>query len=105
MNLLVSYLGMEAVFQFGDGTIGYSQGIVPGATANQVAVESVLWARSKGVDLFKGRASVVARSAKKCKLIMSALELSKHVEFNSESTDILDFKNEDTKTTHQYYLI
>ena len=69
-----------------------------GATANRVAMESVLWARSEGVDLFAEGASVIARAAKKCEPLRSALGLWKHVEFNYESTDTLDFLNDETGT-------
>ena len=72
MHLLVGYLGIEAVFQFGSGIIGHSQGIAAGATDNRVALESVLWARSDGVDLFADGASVIARAAKKCKPLIPA---------------------------------
>ena len=104
MHLLVGYLGIEAVFQFGGGTIGHSQGIAAGATANRVAMESVLWARSEGVDLFAEGASVIARAAKKCEPLRSALGLWKHVEFNYESTDTLDFLNDETFARLRYLL-
>merc|ERR1712217_576651 len=96
MRLLVGYLGVEALFQFGGGTIGHSQGIAAGATANRVAMESVLWARSEGVDLFAEGAGVLARAARKCLPLMTALGLWKHVDFSFESTDTLDYLGDDT---------
>ena len=97
MHQLVGYLGIECILQFGGGTIGHSQGVSAGATANRVALESVLWARSEGVDLFKEGANVLAKAARKCMPLMTALGLWKHVEFNYESTDTLDFASEDTE--------
>ena len=101
MHQLVGYLGIECILQFGGGTIGHSQGVSAGATANRVALESVLWARSEGVDLFKEGANVLAKAARKCTPLMTALGLWKHVEFNYESTDTLDFASEDTSEIHE----
>merc|ERR1711879_417553 len=96
MHQLVGYLGIECILQFGGGTIGHSQGVSAGATANRVALESVLWARSEGVDLFKEGSDVIARAAKTCRPLMTALGLWKHVEFSYESTDTLDYLGDDT---------
>ena len=78
------------------GTIGHSQGVSAGATANRVALESILWARSEGVNLFKEGASILARAAKKCLPLMTSLGLWKHVDFNYESTDTLDYLDDVT---------
>jgi ribulose-bisphosphate carboxylase large chain len=96
MHQLVHYLGIECILQFGGGTIGHSDGIQAGATANRVALESILMARSGGVDLWNEGASVLAEAAKTCPALMAALGLWKSVDFNYESTDTLDFGLDDT---------
>ena len=63
IHQLVYYLGIECIMQFGGGTIGHAEGIAAGATANRVALESVLKTRSKGVDLWTQKASVIAAAA------------------------------------------
>ena len=97
MHQLLGYLGVECIFQFGGGTIGHADGVCAGATANRVALESLLWARSQGVDLFKEGARLLENTAKICEPLASALGLWKHVEFIYESTDSLDFTDEETE--------
>ena len=90
MHQLLGYLDVESVFQFGGGTIGHAEGVCAGATANRVALESLLWKRSQGANMFDEGAAILAKAAKSCRPPMSAISLWKHVEFNYESTDSLD---------------
>ena len=53
MHQLLTYLG-DVVLQFGGGTIGHPQGIRAGATANRVALESMVKARNEGRDILGG---------------------------------------------------
>ena len=48
MHQLINYLGVDCVLQFGGGTIGHPDGIQAGATANRVALESMLLAANEG---------------------------------------------------------
>ena len=91
MHQLVHYLGIECVLQFGGGTIGHSDGIQAGATANRVALEGIIMARSEGADIWTEGPQILAELAKTCKPLMAALGLWKHVEFSYEPTDTLDF--------------
>lgn len=50
MHQLLNYLGEDCVLQFGGGTIGHPDGIAAGATANRVAMESMLLAKYEGKD-------------------------------------------------------
>jgi ribulose-bisphosphate carboxylase large chain len=50
MHQLINYLGDDVVLQFGGGTIGHPDGIQAGATANRVALESMVLARNEGRD-------------------------------------------------------
>ena len=43
-----TYLGEDAVLQFGGGTIGHPMGIQAGAMANRVALEAMVQARNEG---------------------------------------------------------
>merc|ERR1712056_110341 len=96
MHQLVHYLGVECILQFGGGTIGHADGVAAGATANRVALESIMRARSQGVDLWSEGSRVLADAAKGCKPLMTALGLWKHVNFVYESTDTLDFLSDGT---------
>src|SRR5512140_2691125 len=49
VHQLLHYLGEDVVLQFGGGTIGHPQGIQAGATANRVALEAMMQARSEGL--------------------------------------------------------
>jgi len=53
MHQLVNYLGDDVVLQFGGGTIGHPDGIQAGATANRVALESMLMHETKVVTTSK----------------------------------------------------
>ena len=98
MGKCISYLDIrvECIFHFSGGTTRHANGVSAGATANQVALESLLWSRSQGVNMFKEKASLLAKAAKSFKPLMSTLGLWKHMEFNYESTDSLDYVNNET---------
>ena len=81
--------------QFGGGTIGHAEGIAAGATANRVALESVLKARTKGVDLWEHGAGVLTEAARSCRPLRTALGLWKHVDFAYAATDTPDYTLED----------
>src|ERR1700722_8036720 len=53
MHQLLTYLGEDVVLQFGGGTIGHPQGIQAGATANRVALETMILARNEGRDYLR----------------------------------------------------
>ena len=46
--------------------------------------------------MFDEGAAILAKAAKRCKPLMSAIGLWKHVEFNYESTDSLDYVIDET---------
>ena len=50
MHQLTHLLGEDVVLQFGGGTIGHPDGIQAGATANRVALESMVLAKNEGQD-------------------------------------------------------
>ena len=91
MHQLIHHLGEDVVLQFGGGTIGHPDGIAAGATANRVALEAMIYARNAGVDYMKEGPEILARAAKTCTPLRSALEIWKDVSFNYTSTDSPDF--------------
>lgn len=91
MHQLIHYLGEDVVLQFGGGTIGHPAGIAAGATANRVALESMILARNEGRDYFNQGAEILADAAKTCLPLKQALETWKDVTFDYTSTDSPDF--------------
>ena len=91
MHQLVHYLGEDVVLQFGGGTIGHPMGIQAGATANRVALESIILARNEGRDYFREGPEILEKAAKTCSPLKAALETWKDITFNYESTDTSDF--------------
>jgi ribulose-bisphosphate carboxylase large chain len=93
MHQLVKYLGEDVVLQFGGGTIGHPDGIQAGATANRVALESMILARNEGLDYFNQEVGpkILRDAAKTCGPLQTALELWKDISFNYTSTDTADF--------------
>ena len=89
-HLLLHYLGEDAVFQFGGGTIGHSMGIAAGATANRVAVEALIQARNEGRDFLREGPEILERTARWCRPLREALELWRDVTFDYASTDTPD---------------
>jgi ribulose-bisphosphate carboxylase large chain len=91
MHQLIYYLGDDAVYQFGGGTIGHPDGIQEGATANRVALEFIVLARNEGVDYFRFGEALLRSVSGRCKALQTALALWKGIEFNYASTDTADF--------------
>jgi len=93
MHQLVHYLGDDVVLQFGGGTIGHPDGIQAGATANRVALESMILARNEGADYFNSEVGpqILRDAAKTCGPLQTALDLWKDISFNYTSTDTADF--------------
>jgi ribulose-bisphosphate carboxylase large chain len=93
MHQLVHYLGDDVVLQFGGGTIGHPDGIQAGATANRVALESMIIARNEGADYFNSQIGpqILRDAAKTCGPLQTALDLWKDISFNYTSTDTADF--------------
>nr|AET07385.1 ribulose-1,5-bisphosphate carboxylase/oxygenase large subunit [Wildemania sp. Antar23] len=91
MHQLLDYLGDDVVLQFGGGTIGHPDGIQAGATANRVALESMVMARNEGRDYVAEGPQILRDAAKTCGPLQTALDLWKDISFNYTSTDTADF--------------
>ena len=91
MHQLLTYLGDDVVLQFGGGTIGHPQGIRAGATANRVALESMVKARNEGRDIWGEGPQILANTAKWCTPLRAALDTWKDVTFDYASTDSVDY--------------
>ncbi|MEG6509227.1 ribulose-bisphosphate carboxylase large subunit [Methyloligella sp. 2.7D] len=91
MHKLLHYLGEDCVMQFGGGTIGHPGGIAAGATANRVALESMILARNEGRDYLAEGPEILEEAARGCTPLAQALETWKDVSFDYTSTDTPDF--------------
>ena len=91
MHQLIHYLGEDVVLQFGGGTIGHPQGIQAGATANRVALETMIMARNEGRDYLREGPQILRDAAKWCSPLRAAIDTWGEVSFNYESTDTADF--------------
>jgi len=91
MHQLIHYLGEDCILQFGGGTIGHPQGIQAGATANRVALETMIQARNEGRDYLAEGSDILAAAARWCGPLRAAIETWKDVSFNYASTDTADF--------------
>ena len=91
MHQLLHYLGEDVVLQFGGGTIGHPDGIAAGATANRVALESIVMARNEGRDYYNEGPDILRDAAKTCGPLARALETWGDVTFDYTSTDTPDF--------------
>jgi len=98
MHQLLNYLGDDVVLQFGGRTIGHPDGIQAGATANRVALESMVLARNEGRDYLTEGPEILQNAAKLCGPLQTALDLWKGISFNYASTDTSDFS--DTATAN-----
>jgi ribulose-bisphosphate carboxylase large chain len=92
MHQLVQLLGEDVVLQFGGGTIGHPDGIQSGATANRVALESMIIARNEGRNYVEEGPEILKTAAKECRPLQVALDLWKAITFNYASTDTLDYE-------------
>jgi ribulose-bisphosphate carboxylase large chain len=91
MHQLLTYLGEDVVLQFGGGTIGHPMGIAAGATANRVALESMVLARNEGRDIWSEGPEILRHAARHCEPLKAALDTWGDVTFNYTSTDTVDF--------------
>src|SRR5438874_7310084 len=62
MHQLLHYLGEDVILQFGGGTIGHPMGIAAGATANRVALETMILARNEGRDYLNEGPDILRRA-------------------------------------------
>ena len=92
MHQLIHYLGDDVILQFGGGTIGHPDGIQAGATANRVALESMVLAKNEGRDYLSQGPDILKEAAKDCRPLQTALDLWKAITFDYASTDTLDFE-------------
>ncbi len=91
MHQLLGYLGEDCVMQFGGGTIGHPMGVRAGATANRVALESLVLARNEGRDIWNLGPQILEEAARRCQPLAAALATWKDVTFDYASTDTVDF--------------
>ena len=91
MHQLLTYLGDDVVLQFGGGTIGHPMGIQAGATANRVALETMVQARNEGRDIWNEGPQILRDAAKWCSPLKAAIDTWGEISFNYESTDTADF--------------
>jgi len=87
---LLHHLGEDAVFQFGGGTIGHPMGIAAGATANRVALETLIQARNEGHDVLREGPEIMEKAARWCTPLRQAIDLWKDISFNYASSDTPD---------------
>jgi len=90
MHLLLDHLGEDCVMQFGGGTIGHPMGIAAGATANRVALETMLQARNEGRDYLREGPAILKQAARKCAPLQAALDTWGDISFDYQSTDTPD---------------
>ncbi len=91
MHQLLDLLGEDVVLQFGGGTIGHPLGIAAGATANRVALETMVLARNEGRDIVREGPDILAAAAEHCLPLKQALQTWGEVTFDYTSTDTPDF--------------
>merc|ERR1712070_1114543 len=75
-----------------------SGGIQAGATANRVALESMVIAKNEGRDYVKQGPDILKEASKSCRPLQTALDLWKAITFEYASTDTLDFESTPTKS-------
>jgi ribulose-bisphosphate carboxylase large chain len=91
MHELLHLLKDDVVLQFGGGTIGHPLGIAAGATANRVALESMVLARNEGRDIMAEGPEILKQASLTCLPLRQALDTWGDVTFNYASTDTPDF--------------
>lgn len=91
MHQLIHLFGDDVVLQFGGGTIGHPMGIQAGATANRVALETMILARNEGRDIINEGPDILRDAAKWCQPLKAALDTWGDITFNYASTDTSDF--------------
>jgi ribulose-bisphosphate carboxylase large chain len=90
MHQLLDYLGEDCVLQFGGGTIGHPMGIAAGATANRIALEVMVQARTVGRDYVNEGPEILRSAARWSPELRAALDVWGEISFNYESTDTPD---------------
>jgi ribulose-bisphosphate carboxylase large chain len=90
MHQLLHHLGEDVVLQFGGGTIGHPMGIAAGATANRVALETMIKARNEGRDVLREGRDILDAAARRSPELQVALDTWGDVTFDYESTDTPD---------------
>jgi ribulose-bisphosphate carboxylase large chain len=98
MHQLTELLGEDVVLKLGCGTLGHPDGIQAGATANRVALESMVIAKNEGRDYVKQGPDILKEASKSCRPLQTALDLWKAITFEYASTDTLDFESTPTKS-------
>ena len=98
MHQLTELLGEDVVLQFGGGTIGHPDGIQAGATANRVALESMILAKNEGRNYIKEGPQILKDAAKECRPLQTALDLWKSITFEYASTDTMDYEATPTRS-------
>jgi len=101
MSQLIDYLGDDVVLQFGGGTIGHPEGIQEGATANRVALESVLFARNIGRDYKEESNAILSSAAEWCSALRACLDLWGSTSHDYASTDTADYVSTNIPTRLQ----
>ncbi len=91
MHQLIHHLGEDVVLQFGGGTIGHPDGIAAGATANRVALETMIMARNEGRDYYEDGPDILRKAGEHCAPLARALETWGDVTFDYTSTDTPDY--------------
>lgn len=91
MHQLLDLFGDDVVMQFGGGTIGHPMGIEAGATANRVALETMVLARNEGRDIRTEGPEILAEAARWCQPLRAALDTWGEITFDYTSTDTSDF--------------
>jgi ribulose-bisphosphate carboxylase large chain len=99
MHQLLHYLGADAVYQFGGGTIGHPDGIQAGATANRVALEAIILASTEGVDYLTEGPNILAKAAETCAPLQVTLRTWGAISFDYASTDTPDLEPPTPVTT------
>jgi ribulose-bisphosphate carboxylase large chain len=90
MHQLLHYLGEDVILQFGGGTIGHPMGVAAGATANRVALETMILARNEGRDFLSEGPEILEHAARSCPELAAALDVWRDVTFDFTSTDTPD---------------
>ncbi|EUC17727.1 UNVERIFIED_ORG: ribulose 1,5-bisphosphate carboxylase large subunit [Burkholderia sp. CF145] len=91
MHQLLDLFGDDAILQFGGGTIGHPSGIQAGATANRVALETMVKARNEGRDIANEGPDLLEAAARHCTPLKQALDTWGDITFNYTPTDTPDF--------------
>ena len=91
MHQLLDLFGDDAILQFGGGTIGHPSGIQAGATANLVALETMVKARNEGRDIANEGHDLLEAAARHCTPLKQALDTWGDITFNYTPTDTPDF--------------